>query len=390
MPVAVDRLGRNPFTPDFDVPPPVLAGREKELKILSQMATDLDTGSNVRSIVLYGPRGNGKTALLNSSDRYKPRRTRIRIVQTLAQALRSPQDLADVLLEKTGPSKAGLSKVGGSLKVLGVGVSAERQNTDSHDAVGTDAVVQSLTKRRKFSSPTILMLDEAHDLDREVGRMALAIASRMKAEKTPFGLVLSGTPGIRRRLAEFDNWFIESAQLVRVSRLDNEATRKALFEPFGNAGCTIELTKDEMDRVLEWTQNYPYFIQELGSMLFSAAKAKGENRITGDLLPIAKREFDLATEQMYGQRIDEIVRRGLIKPALAVAKASLDGAGSVSRKDLYNSVGKCSDSRSPQDILDEFIDLGFISMSAKSSQRYDAGIPSLMNNIVSKEGDLPT
>ena len=80
MPVAVDRLGRNPFTPDFDVPPPVLAGREKELKILSQMATDLDTGSNVRSIVLYGPRGNGKTALLNSSDRYKPRRTRIRIV----------------------------------------------------------------------------------------------------------------------------------------------------------------------------------------------------------------------------------------------------------------------------------------------------------------------
>ena len=274
--------------------------------------------------------------------------------------------------------------------MLGVGVSAERQNTDSHDAVGTEAVVQSLTKRRKFSSPTLLMLDEAHDLDREVGRMALAIASRMKAEKTPFGLVLSGTPGIRRRLAEFDIWFIESAQLVRVSRLDNEATRKALFEPFGNAGCTIELTKDETDRVLEWTQNYPYFIQELGSMLFSAAKAKGENHITGDLLPIAKREFDLATEQMYGQRIDEIVRRGLIKPALAVAKASLDGAGSVSRKDLYNSVGKCSDSRSPEDILDEFIDLGFISMSAKSSQRYDAGIPALMNNIVSKEGDLPT
>ena len=385
----MDRLGRNPFTPDFDVPPPVLAGRERELSVLSHMTAELDAGISVRTVVLYGPRGNGKTALLNSSKLYKPKGTNIRIVQTLAQALRSSKDLASVLLGQKETSKAATSKLGGSLKLFDVGVSAERESLGTQTSPSVEAVVQELSRRKRIKSPTLLMLDEAHDLDREVGRMAFAIASRMKAKKIPFGLLLAGTPGIRRRLGEFDIFFDERAQLVRVSRLDDEATRKALFEPFESAGCSVVLESDMVCEVLDWTQNYPYFIQELGSMLFNAAKTQGDNQLTGDLLATVKREFDLTTEQMYGNRIDEIVRKGLIRQAVAIAEGCQKGAGSISRKDLYDSVESWSDTRSPEDVLDELVEFGYIWVSDDSNQRYEAGIPSLMSNILSKRQELP-
>ena len=383
------RARRNPFTPDYGVPPPVMAGRDSELKILSKMAADLDSGAMVRSVVFYGPRGNGKTALLNSSESYKPKRTRLKIVQTRSQHLRAPRELLGLLLDLTVSPASQLGKVGRSVDVLGERVTGDRQFTDWQDHMGIGVALQSLSMRRKIRVPTLLLLDEAHDLDRNIGRIVLAIVSRMEAEQIPFGLVLSGTPGVHRRLSELESSINERAHFVRVSTLDDTATRKALFEPFENAGFSIELTEEETDRLLEWAQNYPYFIQELGFILFDVAKARGEKCIRGDFLQIAKQEFDLATEYMYGKRIDELNRRGLIKPAVAVAKATLERATSVSRKDLCNSVENCTDGRSPEGILDELIELGFIWESADSNQRYEAGIPSLMNNIVSKESDLP-
>ena len=54
------------FTPGTGATPPVLAGREREQEVLNGCLARMAGGrSPPQDVVLVGPRGNGKTALLN-------------------------------------------------------------------------------------------------------------------------------------------------------------------------------------------------------------------------------------------------------------------------------------------------------------------------------------
>ena len=57
---------RNPFKPGRGATPPYLAGRENEQNRLREILADMADGdSPAADIVMYGPRGMGKTVLLN-------------------------------------------------------------------------------------------------------------------------------------------------------------------------------------------------------------------------------------------------------------------------------------------------------------------------------------
>lgn len=54
-----------PFKPGFGGMPPHLAGRQEEQDLFRGLLTDMENGEPLASdVVLYGPRGNGKTVLL--------------------------------------------------------------------------------------------------------------------------------------------------------------------------------------------------------------------------------------------------------------------------------------------------------------------------------------
>ncbi len=57
---------RRLFTPGDGATPPLLSGREEQQEVLAQCLSDLLTGkSPPHNVVLIGPRGNGKSVLLN-------------------------------------------------------------------------------------------------------------------------------------------------------------------------------------------------------------------------------------------------------------------------------------------------------------------------------------
>ena len=128
---------RRIFRPGAGATPPALAGREAEQRVLSRCLADLSGGSAPpHDVVLVGPRGNGKTALLNWF-RGACGEASVDVVALTPQHIPNRAVLADALAPRRGMAKWLPRKVG----VAGV-ASAEWQS-----ATATKNLVQALLAR---------------------------------------------------------------------------------------------------------------------------------------------------------------------------------------------------------------------------------------------------
>ena len=80
-------------------------------------------------------------------------------------------------------------------------------------------------RRAPGKAPLVLLLDEAHMLDPEVGRELLN-ASQEVGRDLPFLLVLAGTPNLQSHLGQMGASFWNRAEQVRVGRLSGRAAAR--------------------------------------------------------------------------------------------------------------------------------------------------------------------
>ena len=87
------------FTPGAGAAPPALTGREREQGVLTQCLADL-LGGNAppHDVALMGPRGNGKTVLLNWFAGACRDAGRVDVARLSPSRIRTGQALADALL----------------------------------------------------------------------------------------------------------------------------------------------------------------------------------------------------------------------------------------------------------------------------------------------------
>ena len=111
----------------------------------------------------------------------------------------------------------------------------------------------------------MVLADEAHTLDLGVGRTLLNAAQEVGTER-PCLLVLAGTPNLEGRLNAMGASFWDRAEILRIGRLDDEATREALRRPFASEGVTVE--DAALKLMAREAQNYPYFVQLLGNAVW--------------------------------------------------------------------------------------------------------------------------
>ncbi len=361
------------FTPGDGAVPPALTGREREQAVLTGCLADLSGGrAPPHNVALTGPRGNGKTVLLNWFERTCRQAGRMDVARLSPSAIRTESALVDALLPATAIKKILPRKVG----VAGIGQAEWAPPSPS---------AQNLTERliaRCRGTPVVVLLDEAHTLERIVGQLLLNASQEVRAE-APFLLVLAGTPGLAAHLGAMNASFWNRLGKGRlgIGLLSDLAARAALVEPLAANGVGIDA--DALDEAVEESQCYPYFIQLWGEALWDQCLATGTTRLTAAHAAVARPDVTARVTDYYEDRYLELDQSGWLSVAERVA-AEFQSKPALAYAELKSAIvgglGPNADHGRVQEALAALQRLGFVwrPPGQLPPVRYESGIPSLM------------
>ena len=305
--------------------PPLLAGRDSELKAAESPLADLGRGvSPSQDLLFYGPRGNGKTTLLLELERRAQERG-FRVETLPVSALTGPAALVRVLQERAGvlgPQVTGVQIAGSGA------TTAPRAPTED-----LDALLSGWIRRDDSSRPLVIVLDEAQVLVPDCARPFFEAVQRAKSRPLPFLVLAAGTPDAPRRIFAAGTFNERGFAEVPVGRLTRPDTMAAVSEPARAAGRPI--AEEAASLLAEESQDYPYFVQLLGSAAWEAADS--EDSGAGISLAAARRGatvFRSRAEQFYARRYRE-ARARRIAPALGpLARLVAENDGRLTNSQL--------------------------------------------------------
>ena len=276
------------------------------LRCLADLAS---TAAPPHNIVLTGPRGNGKTALLNwFRGACENAETPVDAVLLTPRDIPDLQALVDALALRRGfrkllPRKLAIASVG----------SAEWSNAGNAPRNLTRELVARCRKK-----PLAVLVDEAHTLALDVGGTLLNASQRVRTD-APFLLVLAGTPGLPGHLDAMDAsfWGRLGRGNLGVGLLDEAAAAEALTKPLAARGVSVE--SDALGAVLQHSQRYPYFIQLWGEALWEHHLATDTKGLTNADAATVQPAVAMLVAEYYQTRYRELEKAGLQDAAKAVA-----------------------------------------------------------------------
>ena len=391
----------NPFKPGDGQLPPYLAGRESEQGRLKKILAEISVGRPpAANIVMYGPRGMGKTVLLRwlkveIGEYKKPqffdkKSKQIRACSTTANKLATPAKMWTFLLsEETlakkvlgGETQAGL-KAGASAADI---VSAEAfiaktwKGKEPTDGVLLNALIAQCQK-----NPLVALVDEAHTMEPGLCNALLNLSQEVR-EEAPFLLVLAGTPGLSHLLTTVGASFVERSTKIGIARLNAQATADAMVKPLEEDGITV--AADALEHVIEDSQHYPYFIQLWGEALWDFAKEKELQKLTAQDITEVETKIENRRSHFYGERRKALRDCGLLPAAIAIATIFQD-VETVTDDTLINVIADnppvdSHTAQSSSEHLQTLIRHEFI-WNPPDTNLYEAGIPSLMRYVLDQQ-----
>jgi len=376
---------RNLFRPGDGGWPPYLAGRESALERLAPLEHGLRANAApARNVILHGPRGNGKTVLMEAFLR------RVKDIPKLQAIRLTPDEVPDAgslcrNLVRARPGRRLLERIQ-AVKRMDIRISEAGMpglGVEFEDSAG-ERLLPDLLIDRLEAGPVILAVDEAHVLDLEVGQVLLNVAQKMRKSDRPLLLMLAGTPGLKPRLAAMDATFWGRCEDVPVGLLDRRASVDALVEPLKKRNVGFEPAA--LEEVVARSNGYPYFLQLWGEALTGVLDAA--RTVSSEHVRRASSKVQTAQAAYYRDRYNELYDADLISAALAVGKAYASASVSqISREKLHETIAGAlprgvghSHSR-VADALGRLTALGYV---WEAEGDFEAGIPSLMNYVANR------
>ena len=362
---------RNPFKPGPGGLPPYLAGRETEQSLLLDLFESLRAGDPpAQPVIFYAPRGNGKTALLAWAEQQVEGDDGLDGIWMTPADIPVPERVAGRLQLKSWIDRIAPENV--SLAGVSLGLRSPEEEP---------MLAQALEARAK-ARPFVVFLDEAHKISAEVGHLLLN-AAQTASRRSPFLLVLAGTPDLPDRLHGVGASFWDRSDIRPLGRLDADAAAEAIRRPL--AGADVEIEPEALDRIVRESHGYPFFVQVWGKAVWerTASSADAGRRVTATVVEEAAPEFQAIRNRYYGTRYEELKKAGLLLVGREVAaafgdRAQMSDAGLDEAIQRGSAEGSGPDAESATRTLKH---LGLV-WQPDDARVWEPGIPSLMDYLL--------
>ena len=375
--------GGNPFAPGAGLPPPLLAGREADIAFFNDRLARVKEHGHGDAIVVYGPRGMGKTVLMGQlhDDFQKsgvhaawvtPKKGR---VDAKAMAGLLPKGFSMGQLEVTASAGAltGLAGILGATWRSGKGEEEDFTN---------------LLRATSKKAPRALFLDEAHTLSQDEMNELLNMMQEV-ARGSRFMLILIGTPGLIQSVRQ-GGTFGERCEYYSIGMLEDEPAMEALRVPLEKGG--VSASDELLQEAVSDAQRYPFFIQVWGEALWNHSARHGIQHLQGEHLPAVGPSAERRRQSLYQGRFKEFVKdEALFTAAVAVADAFAAGApcddlafidllGMALSQSIPDEKARRQEALS---LVERLVELGYV-WEPDGLPPYQAGIPSLMAYVAEK------
>lgn len=295
---------RNPFAPGAGAQPPELAGRD-ELRHDVEIALErIRRGRPAKSVMLVGLRGVGKTVLLDrlrddaEADGIHTLRVEAPEDRSLPALLAPPLRLALLRLSRTERAREAavrglraLAGFVGKLKVtfhdieVGLDFEPEPGLADNGDLeLDLLALIEQAGLAARAAGTALgLFIDELQYVPEPQLAALVTALHRASQRQLPVMLVAAGLPQLRAQLGQAKSYAERMFDFATIGPLPPEAARQAIVRPIEGEGERID--DDAVERIVELTEGYAYFLQTWGSHAWDAAQSS----------PITRADVDKAT-----------------------------------------------------------------------------------------------
>jgi AAA ATPase domain len=279
----------NPYTPNAGARPPVLVGRDDQLTNFEVLLDRLRRGHTEQSMLITGLRGVGKTVLLTTFEEIARERqwttVEAEITKNTEFGSRMGQ-LARRALFHLAPKEKWKERARRAAAIVksfqvtfspegtvsaGLDVEALQGLADTGELAEdlTDLWVALGEAAAENESGVVFLLDEVQFLRVVEFEALIAALHKTVQRQLPITLVGAGLPQLPRLAGEAKSYAERLFKFPRIGELEPDLAAQALIEPARGLG--IEYEQGAVDGILEYTQGYPYFIQEYGNVVWDLA-----------------------------------------------------------------------------------------------------------------------
>jgi len=317
----------NPYAPGAGTPPPELAGRDELREIVRIALARVRLGRPTKSILMVGLRGAGKTVLLDRmrddaetsgiqtlrveapENRSLPAILAPQLRQALLRLSRNEQ--AGDLAQRALRGLAGFAK---ALKVkyqdieVGIDLEPEPGLADNGDLEND---LQALLEvagaaANKAGTALALFVDELQYVKEEELAALITALHRTAQRSLPVVLVGAGLPQLPGRMGRAKSYAERLFDFPAVGPLPAEAAGIAIAKPAKAEG--VKVNADALQRIVQETHGYPYFLQEWGKHAWDAAESSPIK--LGDVERASETAIAALDESFFRVRLDRLTPLG--------------------------------------------------------------------------------
>ena len=359
----------NPYRPGAGMSPAYLAGRDNTINEAQNILQAIKYGYSARSVVYYGLRGVGKTVLLN-------------YIENLADEMDLPSEYMEIaerdrsfqyqmalhiykLINRLSLLKnieSHIKKALSILKAFTIKYGCDDISIEVNPANGisdTGNLANDMTElflalgviAQKQNKGVVLFIDEIQYIKDDEFEALMEAIHRTNQKNYPIVIFSAGLPKIAKIAGDVKSYAERLFDFIEIDSLNNEEAKLALIEPAKR--FQIKYTDEAVNKIIEITQGYPYFLQEYGKWVWECKKE--ESIIDIKIVNKAYDKFEQSLDKAFFKvRHDRATAREIEFMTAMVACEKLP----CSTKEIANIMGESIQAISP--LRAQLIHKGFI------------------------------